>query len=301
MEFDEVKGFFYVAHCGSFTGAAEKLGLTQPAISLQVKRLERQLGERLFDRQGRGIRLTPAGEALFSQAEEVVRKFEELERVSVEIKDLDRGRLSIGASDTTSMFVLPELLRNFVEAFPKVELAISSSFSAGVLAAVRSGDVELGVVTLPVSDRDTEHLEIIPLASGDLVCIAPADHALAGNETIAVGSLAGERLISLERRSATQSRIDELLESAGLDRLPSIEFSSFEIVKRYVEAGIGVALVPRSAVSSGREALAVIELDQRVELVSALVLRVDRRLSHAARRFLAMAGEHFGVADLPAR
>src|SRR5262249_34138881 len=125
MEFDHLKGFYYVAKLGSFTEAAGRLFLTQPAISLQVKALEKELGERLFDRFGRSIRLTHAGSVLYNQVEVLVGKLDEIQRTVVELKKLERGKLSLGASDTTSIYFLPSLLKVFLKRHPKIDLSIS--------------------------------------------------------------------------------------------------------------------------------------------------------------------------------
>src|SRR5262245_7518456 len=124
MEFDQLRGFYQVAKLRSFTVAASKLYLTQPAISLQVKALERELGERLFERVGRKVTLTSAGEILYRLAEEVVGKLDEIRSVMGEIRKMERGRFVLGASDTTSLYFIPGLIKEFRRAHPNIELVL---------------------------------------------------------------------------------------------------------------------------------------------------------------------------------
>ena len=196
MEFDQLKGFYFVAKLGSFTAAASRLYLTQPAISLQVKALEKEIGERLFDRVGRKIRLTPAGKAIFSEVEDLIGKLDEIQQITAEFKSLDRGCLALGASDTTSIHVLPDLLRSFVELHPNVELSISSLFSSEVIRRVLDREVDLGIVTLPV---DHPKLEVMRLFRQRLVCIVAPSHRLAARKRIGIEEIGEERLILLEK------------------------------------------------------------------------------------------------------
>ena len=120
MEFDHLRGFYYVAKLKSFTDAASRLFLTQPAISLQVKNLEKAIGEKLFHRHSRTIRLTETGEILFGIVEDLVGKLDDIQRVIHEIQRVERGRLSLGASDTLSLYYLPGLLKSFLGTYPNI-------------------------------------------------------------------------------------------------------------------------------------------------------------------------------------
>src|SRR2546422_996910 len=132
MEFDQLRGFYQVAKLRSFTEAASKLYLTQPAISLQVKALEKELGEKLFERVGRRISLTLAGEILSRRAEEIVGKVDEIRSVMGELSTLERGRFRLGASDTTSLYFIPDLIKEFRAAHPNIELQIQNRISKEV-------------------------------------------------------------------------------------------------------------------------------------------------------------------------
>ncbi len=290
MEFDQVKGFYFVAKLGSFTAAASRLYLTQPAISLQVKALEKEIGERLFDRVGRKIRLTPAGRAIFSEAEDLVGKLDEIQHIAAELKSLDRGCLALGASDTTSIHVLPDLLRKFVERHPNVELSISSLFSSEVVRRVLDREVDLGIVTLPVNDPK---LEVIRLFRQRLVCIVAPSHRLAARKRIEIEEIGKERLIQLEKGSSMREQICNAIGAGSNLKEPAMELSNFEIIKRYVSVGLGVAVVPEAAVEPRRDSLCVLSLKKSLTLDSGIVYRRDRKLSHTTAAFLEMAREFF--------
>ncbi len=292
MEFDQLKGFYYVAKLGSFTAAAGRLYLTQPAISLQVKALEKELGERLFDRVGRKIRLTHAGKAIFSEAEDLVGKLDEIQRIAEEFKSLDRGRLALGASDTTSIYVLPDLLKRFVERYPNVDLSISSFFSSEVARRVLDREVDLGIVTLPVRDAKLK-LEVLPLFQQRLVCIVAPGHRLATRKRVGIEEFGKERLILLEKGSSTRQQICDLLNSGGNLTKPALELSNFEIIKRYVSVGLGISVVPEATVDPRSDALCPLKLKKNLTLTSGIVYRRDRKMTHSTSAFLEMAKEFF--------
>ena len=291
MEFDQLKGFYYVAKTGSFTEAAERLYLTQPAISLQVKALEKELGERLFDRVGRGIRLTYAGSLLFKQVEDLIAKLDDIHRTVGEIKSLERGTLHLGASDTTSMYFLPGLLQKFLKAYPKIELGITSLISPQVVQMVKDREIDLGIVTL---SQFPPSLEAIPLFQQRLIAIVGHEHPFAARKLIDLSELGREPLILLEKSSTTRQRIDAFFEEIHGRPRAIMELSNFEIIKRYVAAGLGVSLVPVEAAHTNADGICPVPLRQALALQVGIVLRQDRKLTRPSRAFLEMAQEHFG-------
>lgn len=297
MEFDQLKGFYFVAKLGSFTAAASRLYLSQPAISLQVKALEKEIGERLFERFGRKVRLTPVGRAIFDEAEDLVGKLDEIQHIAKQFKSLGRGVLALGASDTTSIHVLPDLLRSFLERHPNVQLSISSFFSSEVTRRVLDREIDLGIVTLPVVDSK---LEVLPLFRQRLVCIVSRNHRLAARKRVGIEEVGAERLILLERGSSARQQICEVLGGGCETKEPVLELSNFEIIKRYVEVGLGVSVIPETAVDAGRDRLCALRLKKDLTLESGIVYRRDRKLSHTASAFLDMAREFFHRSRRPA-
>lgn len=290
MEFDHLKGFYFVAKLGSFTEAASRLYLTQPAISLQVKALEKEIGEKLFDRVGRSIRLTHTGSLLLRHVEELIAKLEETQRVVDEIKNLKRGRVSLGASDTTNMYFLPGLVKAFCNAYAGIDLRIQSLFSREVIRKVLERDLDFGIVTL---GEVPEVLLAIPLFRQRFVCIAAKDHPFAARKYISAAELAPYPLIGLDKQSVTGRGLDGYFQKAGLRYAPSLEVNSFEVVKSYVAAGLGIALVPEVAAEDAANRFSVVPLDEAPSVELGIVYRKDRELSRPARAFLDMAQEYF--------
>ena len=290
MEYDQLKGFFYVAKLGSFTQAAGRLYLSQPAISLQVKALEKEIGERLFDRVGRKIRLTHSGEVLFKETEELVGKLDEIQSIVQQFKSVGRGRLKLGASDTTSIHVLPRLLQDFLVEYPNVDLTVSSAYSTDVKRLVIDRELDVGIVTLPVSDS---RLDVVPLFSQVFAAIVPSKHPFAARKQLRGKDFASTNLILLESGSTTRQIVDAFLAGEGVAPAPNMEFSNFEIIKRYVAEGLGVSVVPRGAVDEARDGVRVVTLQRKVSVESGAIYRRDRRISHTARAFVDMARSYF--------
>jgi len=290
MEFDHLKGFYHVARLGSFTEAATRLYLTQPAISLQIKALEKEVGERLFDRIGRTIRLTHAGGILYKQVEEILAKLDELELTIRELKSLERGCLSLGASDTMSIYFLPDLLTAFLKAHPRVELRITSVLSPLVLRKLLDREIDLGIITL--SSLLPKPVEVVPLLEQRLICIVEPNHPFAARKLIDTEEIAAQPLILLEQGSVTRKCVDEHLAGCGCQCRPVVELSNFEIIKRYVATGLGVSLIPEGAVLAG-DNVTPVAIRQNIAVRVGVIYRQDRRLSHPAGAFLDLARDFF--------
>jgi DNA-binding transcriptional LysR family regulator len=182
MEFSQIETFLAVARTQNFTRAAEALFLTQPAVTRQVAALEAELKTRLFDRLGRGARLTTSGEIFLPYAERLVQLAQESKRAVLEVEAGVVGRLQIGASSTLATYVLPPLLKAFREAYPSVEIAIHTGVSARVREFVDKGSVDVGLVTTDVGSeamRDT-HLWSEPLTRFTTCVVVPPSHPLIG-------------------------------------------------------------------------------------------------------------------------
>ncbi|MBI4607277.1 MAG: LysR family transcriptional regulator [Planctomycetes bacterium] len=290
MELDQLKGFYFVAKLGSFTEAAAKLYLTQPAISHQIKALEKAVGEPLLDRVGRTVRLTHTGSILYHQVEELLVKLDDLESALCELQSLGRGRLSIGASDTASIYFLPEVLTAFRDAHPRVELSITSLMSCQAVKKVMDRELDLGLITLfPLPAK----LKVLPLFAERLACIVPHGHPSAAREFIGPDEIAGQPLILLERGSVIRQRVEEYLNAPARGCRPVMELSNFEVVKRYVAAGLGVSLAPEASVDACRDGVRMVPLQPDLRVAVGLIYRGDRKLSRAAQAFLALAEGFF--------
>lgn len=242
MELQQLRGFFEVARQGSFTRAADKLFLTQPAVSQQIKALEEELGQSLLERGRKGVRLTQAGEALFRRVRSVLG---ELAAARAELEEMGthvRGRVLLATSDTNCTYVLPPVLGRFRERFPEVEVDIRNKMSSEIGQLVLADEIDFGLATLPIRDRG---LSTEPVFERSDVWICPAGHPLSRRKAVRPATAGRYPLLALERGSQSRSLLDAVLRGAGTTPAIVMELGSIEIIKRFVEIGFGVALVPQ--------------------------------------------------------
>jgi len=290
MDLYQLRGFYEIAREQSFTRAADKLFLTQPAISLQLKALEEELGEVLLERSRKRIRLTPAGEILFQHAQELFARLESARDEIAALQNVLRGRLVVGTSDTNCTYILPELLQAFREQFPNVELDIRNRMSPEVVHLVLENEVDFGLVTLPVRHRDLISRKLFERRD---VLICPPDHPLGSRKYVRLEEVAEGPLLALERGSTSRQLMDEAFRQAGLVPLVAMNLGAVEVIKRFVEIGLGIALVPqvtvREEVPQGR--LAAVRVRGLGPRAIGLVEHRGRRRSPAAKTFLEMLRE----------
>ncbi len=282
MELRHIEVFVAVAREKSFTRAAEFLGLSQPTVSLHVQSLEKELGVRLFDREGRSVGLTPAGKVFFPYAQEMVALKEKALLALKKFLGSVEGTFVIGASTVPGEYILPKLLPEFVRQYPKTRFKVRVLDSSQVNALVADGVLELGVV----GDRnDDDRLEYIPFCRDEVVIIAPVDHP--GPLRITLQELSSLPLVLREPGSGTRRVFERALEERGLsvDALNVVaEMGSTTAVKEMVKGGVGCGVVYRISVAqelkSGELRQVVVEgLSMPREF--ALVHRKNRTLSPA--------------------
>src|SRR6187402_765026 len=294
--------FTAVATAGGFSKAAKQLGKTQSSVSQAVLLLERELGQKLFARDGHRPRLTDAGRALLAHA---TRIFEQMALAESELSGLDAldsGELVLGTSDTLACYFLPPVLSAFRERYPKVELRIDNRPSPVIAERVSEGQVDLGIVSLPlpaslvVSGRSvSERLDCVELAPQEDVAVCAPTHALAKRHRVGVRELAPHPLLLLDRTTSSRALVDLAFAAENLTLELAMEMSSVEVLKRFAELGFGVAIVPRFSVQREREAgtLRVLRLEHfgAPRSVGALTPRAFTP-TRAALAFLSLARDH---------
>lgn len=294
MEIYQLRGFCEIAREGSFTRAADKLFLTQPAISLQLKALEEELGESLFERRRGGVRLTQAGQVLYGHARQVLAQLSQAREEISSLREVLKGRLAIGTSDTNCTYVLPEVLRRFKERHPLVELDIRNKMSPEVVRLVQDGEVDFGLATLPIKHRDLVAEELF---SRQDVLICPPEHPLAGKRQVRLQDLVTQPLLVLEQGSTTRRLLEEAFHQAGLVLRPGMNLGSIEVLKRFVAIGLGIALVPEVAVAEevATRQLAAVRVRGLAPRAVGLVERRGRRRSPAAAAFVELLREQLAT------
>jgi len=288
MELHELRAFEAVAKYRSFTRAAEALFLTQPAVTRQIGSLESKLRTRLFERLGRTVCLTAAGEVLHRYAVEILRITAEAEAAVGDVATGAVGRLAVGASSTAATYVLPAYLRKFRDGWPGVELSVHTGASAQVVEMVIGGTVDVGVVT---GYREQPGLVEIPLADYATGVVVFPEHPLAanGNLTIKAADLAGSPLILMEEGTNLRTYVDRLLSAAGVEERVTLELDNVEAIKKMIEARLGISLLPLVTVE------AEVEADRLVALSLADVPKAQRRITaiHRRDKFLSAALKAF--------
>lgn len=290
MDYDQLASFLEVARLNSFSRAAEKIYRTQPAISAQVRLLEQECGEKLFDRSGKKVLLTPAGEILKRYAEKLLGLQKEALQAIAELNQTPRGKLYIGANEATCLYVLPKTFAKFKQLYPLVQISIYRNFSHKIVQKVQEGAVDLGIVTLP---QAAPNMEIISVFKDEVQVVVPKSHPLAKNRSVSVEELAQYPLI-LPKTGHTRVVIDRLLRDFR-DRLQiSMELASVETQKKFVGAGLGISLISRAYAQSDVAAgiLKLIPLaGQKLYRELGLIYRRDRYLSLPAKVFLEVVRE----------
>jgi DNA-binding transcriptional LysR family regulator len=290
MDYDQLASFLEVAKLQSFSRAAEKLFRTQPAISAQVRLLEQECGEKLFDRSGKKVLLTPAGEILNRYAERLLGLHNEALQAIAELNQTPRGKRYIGANEATCLYVLPKTFARFKQLYPLVQISIYRNFSHKILQKVQEGVLDLGIVTLPLS---ATNLEVIPVFRDEVQVVVPKSHALAKRRSVTVEEMAHHPLI-LPKTGHTRVVIDRLLR-AHRDHLQiSMELASVETIKKFVGAGLGISLISRTYVQPEVSAgvLKLIPLEgQKLYRELGLVYRRDRYLSLPTKVFIEVVRE----------
>lgn len=279
---DQLLTFSAVIAHASFSLAAEQLGLSQPAVSRQVKELERRLQLRLAERVGRRVQPTAAGTELLVHAERIRLALADAEAALQAFTQTAGGTVRIGAGATACIHLLPPLLGRLKRANPALDIAVSTGNTPEILRRVEQNQLDAALVTLPAAGRS---LEVTPVLEDRFVAIAPP--ALAGSRRQATPRwLAQQPLVLFEAGAHTRSLCDAWFARAGLRVKPAMELGSVEAMKQMVAAGLGCAVLPALGVArpANRRGLVVLELSPRTGRTLAWVLRRDKPLTRALRQ-----------------
>jgi DNA-binding transcriptional LysR family regulator len=292
MEIRQLRYFLSVVREGSVSAAARTHFVTQPAVSLQLRRLEEEVGETLFDRRSRRMIPTEMGRILTGHAEEVLRSLDALEGAVAGVRGLESGRLRMGNIDAASIYVLPEVYREFHERYPGVTMEIVVGDTRQLLDALARGDVELATTKLPIDDGSLMANEIY---REHFVAVAGVDHPLCNKARISARELTESGIITYPAGSTTRRLIESAFRARGHDLRPRMEISSPEAMKRLAQAGLGVTILPRPVVAEELEQGSLVELTAglHIERSIGMVHRGADTLSPAARVFLEMVENRF--------
>lgn len=265
LNLHQLRVFAAVAEQGGFSRAAAALNVSQPAVSKAVHELERQVGMPLFDRSGRSLRRTPAGDALYARARELFGVEQLAEEELRALRGLEHGTLRVGASTTIATYFLAPYLGDFTRAHPGVTLRVASANTRAIARALVERRVDVALVEGPVRDA---RITVRRWREDELVVIAPPDHVLAHHKRVHAVDLAAYSFIVREPGSGTRVVASRALASLGIRVPVMMQLGSTEAIKQSVAGGLGLAIVSRAA---ARDQLA---LERVVEIrVHDLVMR----------------------------
>ena len=285
MTFEDLRVFVTVAGERSFSKAAKKLRRTQPAVSQAIRRLEKTAGERLIDRSSRDGTLTDAGDLLLDYAHRLLRLAEEASGAVSELRDVKKGRVIVGSNEGTVHTVLP-LIEAFQREHPGVFVEVRRLAARQLPQEVLLRTVDFGIITFKPAERG---LDSVLLGTDELVLLVPPGHALASSKEITMEEMGRQSIIAHNDPSPARERVLRLYQQrhAPLNILMSLP--SLDGIKRAVEMGLGVALLPRRCAQAeiARRQLAAVDVpDLGSPRELRLVYRKDTTLSHAAQAFL---------------
>ena len=282
----QLEVFEAIARLGSFTRAAEELFLTQPTVSMQIKKLADAVGLPLFEQLGKKIYLTEAGHELYHYSRVIAQQLSEAEVVFSELKGLKRGKLKISVASTANYFA-PQLLATFSQRFPTVTVSLNVTNRQALLQQLAHNEMDMAIMGQP---PEALHLVAESFMENPLVVIAPVNHLLARKKAIPVQRLAQETFLVREEGSGTRMAMERFFAEHRVQLNAGMEMSSTEAIKQAVQAGLGLGVVSLHTVELELEArrlkvLAVQEFP--IQRHWYVVQRKDKRLSTVAQAFKA--------------
>jgi len=250
---DRLKIFYTVAQYRSFTKAAEVLGLTQPAISFQIKALENEYCTELFERIGRDIFITDSGKTLMIYAEKILSALEEADLALKESNNPLKGRVNFGASIVAGIYILPRILGNFKRRYPNVALSMKMKYASArdiIVGDIARNEIDFGIMVEDNQAQNEKDLLSIPLLKDELVFVMSPRHKFANRKILPVNEILSENLILGANHSATRNYIDGEFSKLGLHITPYLELENLEVIKRMVEEDFGSGILSWASVRS---------------------------------------------------
>jgi DNA-binding transcriptional LysR family regulator len=286
LDLAQLEIFLCIAEEKSFSRAAEKMLRTQPALSIAIKRLEEELGEPLFDRSSKSGTLTEAGRILLSYAQRMINMRDEAKDAISELRGMFRGRLTIGANESTSLYLLPKLLLEYRRRHPQIKIEVFRNISEKIPSEVLERNLDFGFLSYDPMHPSLQSLEV---HRDELVLVVPPKHHLAGRKQVTVKDLGNEHFVAHNVKTPARTRIFDFFAQHRTPLNISIELATLETIKEFVKLDVGLAILPRLAVEDEIKSGELVEVPvkgMKIEKTLRLVYRREQTLSHAAKSFL---------------
>jgi DNA-binding transcriptional LysR family regulator len=286
MELTQLEFFVSVVETGSFSKAALRVYRTQPAVSIAIRRLEEEIGAPLFDRSQKTPTLTDAGQLVYDYALRMLALRDRAQNAVSELRSLERGRVRIGANESTSLYLLPQLILQYREKHPNVRVEIYRNVSEVLPREVLDRNVDFALLAFEPEDKE---LETFPILDDRLVLILNLDHPLAKHESVTIKELGNESFLAHNVKSGSRRKVVETFAQHHTPLNIALELATVETIKRFVQLKIGLAFVPHMCVAEelARGTLATVPVEGLSYLRTLWVThRRNITFSHAAAAFL---------------
>jgi LysR family transcriptional regulator, transcriptional activator of the cysJI operon len=286
VHLETLKVFCDVVETKSFSVAASQNYVTQSAVSQQIRMLEEKYGKQLLERTRGNVQLTPAGEILYQVSKEIVQRYQDLESRLQDVAKVVAGTVRVATVHSIGLYELSTQLKRFLKAYPQVQLQLAYSRSSKIYEDALKGGIDLGIVAYP---NRRPGITTIPLREDRLVLVVPPTHAFAKHRTISTNRLAGEALVGFDRDIPTRRETDRVLRKHGIDPRYVTELDNVEVMKRVVEIGLGIAILPEQAVRpevKGGTLVSVQISDEVFPRQLGIIHRSGKHFSPAAKKFI---------------
>lgn len=286
MHIETLKVFCDVVETGSFSTAASQNFITQSAVSQQLRALEAKYRCKLLERSRGGAKPTPQGDILYRASREIIDRYREVEAELQHSCEVIGGHLRVAIVYSVGLHELPSYLKEYLRNYPEVNVHVEYSRPNKIYENVIAGQIDLGIVAYP---QRHPQISVISMRDDHLVLACPPDHPLANSKRIPIAKLEGERVVAYERDISTRKATDQMLRSHHVNVIYSAEYDNIETIKRAVEIGQGVAIVPLPAVKHEVEhgTLKVVRLsDETLLRPLGIIHKRGRHLSPAALKFI---------------
>jgi LysR family transcriptional regulator, hydrogen peroxide-inducible genes activator len=247
MNIKDLKYLVAIAELSSFRLAAERCFVSQPTLSMQLKKLEKELGVQCFERTNKAVMLTSNGAKLVKQAKLILHEVDNLTRISANLKDPLAGEFTLGMIQTVCPYMLPELLPCVKRSLPKLDLLVVEGKTDALLAMLADGELDAVILALPI---DSDKFVIRELFTEEFYLAVPNDHALADRKKIRLNDLENEPLLLLEEGHCLREQALDVCQFAGVKEYTGFHATSLDTLTRLVESGAGITLLPQMAASS---------------------------------------------------
>ena len=285
MQFESLKTFCDLAESQSFTKAAQLNGVTQSAVSQTISTLEQQFKSLLIERSKKNFRLTPEGEVLYDYSKKILQDYEVLHSKLQGIKNVISGNVRLATVYSLGLHELPPCLKSFLKEYPDVNVRVEYRRATDVYEDVLTNTVDVGLVAYPIRDPK---LEIVPLRQDSMVLICDPHHPLAKEKSVKLKALNGHKFVAFQRDIPTRKALDKIFKDHKAEVEVVMELDNVETVKRAVEIGAGVAIVPEATIrlELATGTLASVNLEGHVRRQLGAIYKKDKVLSPALKQFI---------------